>query len=58
MTRTFQHLGIVGVLGMILLAYLFHLPNSENLPQRNRIRMLGATLKVLHFVVCDCSFRV
>ena len=32
-------------------AYLFHVPNGENVAQMNRIRVISATMRIIKFVV-------
>ena len=56
MSRSFQRLAIVVAITAALLAYLYHVPNSEGVPQMDRIRLLSASMKLVSFVVCQMNF--
>ena len=51
MARTFQRLAIVLSILITLIAYLSYVPNSEGVPQMDRIRLLSASMKIISFVV-------
>jgi hypothetical protein len=51
MGRKFQFLAILTSILIILFAYLYNVPNSEGIPQMNRIRLLGASMKIIRFIV-------
>jgi hypothetical protein len=56
MARTAQRLAIVFAITATLVGYLYRVPNSEGIPQMNRIRALSASMKIIHFVVCDSFY--
>ncbi len=58
MARKFQRLAIVGSLLITLFAYLYHVPNSEGVPQMDRIRRLSAAMKIIGFVVCNNLLKI
>lgn len=51
MIRKFQRLAIISSILIVLFAYLYHVPNSEGVPQLNRIRLLSASMKIISFIV-------
>jgi len=51
MGRKFQRLAILTSILITLFAYLWYVPNSEGVPQMNRIRLLGASMKIIRFIV-------
>jgi hypothetical protein len=53
MARTAQRLAIIGAMAASIIAYLYHAPNSEGIAQMNRVRALGATMKITQFIVCN-----
>lgn len=53
MSRSWQRLAIVFSVSAALTAYLYHVPNSEGVPQMERIRLLSASMKLVSFVVCQ-----
>jgi hypothetical protein len=55
MARKFQILAIIISMVVSLFAYLYHVPNSEGVPQMNRIRLLSAAMKIVGFVVSILS---
>jgi hypothetical protein len=56
MVRTAQRLAIIGAMAASIIAYLYHAPNSEGIAQLNRVRALGATMKITQFIVCNILF--
>lgn len=52
MARTAQRLAIIGAITASIIGYLYHAPHTEDFAQRNRIRALGATMKIVQFIVC------
>jgi len=50
MARTAQHLAIIGAIAASIMGYLYYAPNSEGIAQMNKVRSLGAIMKVTHFV--------
>ncbi len=56
MPRTFQRLAIIGAITASIIGYLYHAPYSEGMAQPNRVRALGATMKISHFIVCNLTF--
>ncbi|CAF1099753.1 unnamed protein product [Rotaria sordida] len=50
MTRKLQRLAIISSVLIILFAYLYHVPNSEGVPQMNRIRLLSGSMKIIKFI--------
>ena len=55
MARRLQSLAIFASLVALLGMYLSHVPNSEGVPQMNRIRLLNAAMKITKFVVSISS---
>ena len=51
MSRTLQRFAITIGITAVILAYLYHVPNSEGVPQMDRIRLLSASMKIVSFVV-------
>ena len=51
MARKLQRLAIIGSILISIFAYLYHVPNSEGVPQMDRIRLLSASMKIISFVV-------
>ena len=51
MTRTVQRLAIVGAIVATIIGYLYQAPHSEGIEQMNRVRVLGASMKIIDFVV-------
>jgi hypothetical protein len=51
MGRKFQRLAIIISIFIVLTAYLSYVPNSEGVPQMNRIRLLSASMKIIRFIV-------
>lgn len=56
MPRTAQRLAIIGAITATIIGYLYQAPNTEGMEQLNRIRALGATMKIAHFIVCILMF--
>jgi Ni,Fe-hydrogenase I cytochrome b subunit len=52
MARTAQRLAIIIAITASIIGYLYHAPNSEGIAQLNRVRMMGASMKIIHFIVC------
>ncbi|CAF2957169.1 unnamed protein product [Rotaria sp. Silwood2] len=50
MARKLQCLAIISSVLIVLFAYLYHVPNSEGVPQMNRIRLLSASMKIISFI--------
>jgi len=57
MGRTAQRLAIIGAITASIIGYLYHAPNSKGISQLNRLRMMGASMKIVHFIVC-CIFLI
>lgn len=51
MARKFQLLAIITSVLIGLFAYLYYVPNSEGIPQMDRIRLLSASMKIIRFIV-------
>ncbi len=51
MARKFQRLAIITSILIVLFAYLYHVPNSQDVPQMGRIRLISASMKVIGFIV-------
>ena len=51
MPRKLQLLAIITSILVVIFAYLYHVPNSEGVPQMDRIRLLSASMKIISFVV-------
>ena len=51
MSRTMQRFAITIAITAVILAYLYHVPNSEGVPRMDRIRLLSASMKIVSFVV-------
>jgi hypothetical protein len=51
MVRKFQALAILSSILISVFAYLYHVPNSEGVPQMDRIRLISAAMKLINFVV-------
>ena len=51
MARNLARLALISSILVCLGAYLYHVPNSEGVPQMDRIRLLSASMKVIWFVV-------
>jgi glycerol uptake facilitator-like aquaporin len=56
MARTAQRLAIIGAITASIIGYLYYAPGIEDMAQTNRIRALGATMKITQFVVCNFVF--
>jgi len=52
MARTAQRLAIIVAITASIIGYLYHAPNSEGISQLNRVRMMCASMKIIHFIVC------
>ncbi|CAF4764426.1 unnamed protein product [Rotaria sp. Silwood1] len=50
MARKLQCLAIISSILIVLFAYLYYVPNSEGVPQMNRIRLLSASMKIIRFI--------
>ncbi|CAF2979044.1 unnamed protein product [Rotaria socialis] len=50
MARKLQLLAIITSILIGIFAYLYHVPNSEGVPQMDRIRLLSASMKIISFV--------
>jgi arylacetamide deacetylase-like 2 len=50
MARTAQRLAIIGAITASIIGYLYYAPGIEDMAQTNRIRALGATMKITQFV--------
>jgi hypothetical protein len=50
MARKFQRLAIIISILTVLFAYLYNVPNSEGVPQINRIRRISASMKIIRFI--------
>ncbi|CAF2396293.1 unnamed protein product [Rotaria sp. Silwood2] len=46
MARTAQKLAIVGAIVASIIGYLYQAPHSEGIAQMNRVRILGASMKL------------
>lgn len=46
-----SRLALITSILVSIFAYLYHVPNSEGVPQMNRIRLLSASMKVIGFIV-------
>lgn len=51
MARTAQRLAIIGAITAAIVGYLYRAPLTEDMDQTNRIRGLGATMKITHAIV-------
>lgn len=51
MARRLQLFAIFAALVALLGMYLFHVPNSEGVPQMDKIRLINAAMKIIKFVV-------
>jgi hypothetical protein len=51
MPRTAQRLAIIGAITASIIGYLYHAPHMEGIAQQNRVRALGATMKIAQFIV-------
>jgi len=56
MARTAQHLAIIVAISASIIGYLYHAPNSEGIAQLNRVRVLGASMKITQLIVCYILF--
>jgi uncharacterized membrane protein YtjA (UPF0391 family) len=52
MARTAQRLAIIVAIIASIIGYLYHAPNSEGIAQLNKVRMAGARIKIIYFIVC------
>ncbi|CAF3752151.1 unnamed protein product [Rotaria sp. Silwood1] len=50
MARTAQRLAIVGAIVASIIGYLYQAPHSEGIDQMNRVRLLGASMKIAHLI--------
>lgn len=57
MGRTVQRLAIIGAITATIIGYLYHAPNIEGMAQLNRVRVMGATMKITHLIVCNILFH-
>jgi multisubunit Na+/H+ antiporter MnhB subunit len=55
MARKFQRLAIITSFLIVLFAYLYHVPNSQGVPQMGRIRLISASMKVIGLIVSIIS---
>ncbi|CAF2135386.1 unnamed protein product [Rotaria magnacalcarata] len=46
----FQWSATLGSFIICILAHLYHVPNSENISQMNRVRLLSASMKIIKFI--------
>jgi hypothetical protein len=53
MPRIAQRLAILVAVTASIIGYLFYAPNTEGIEQLNRVRALGATMKITHLIVCN-----
>ena len=51
MARVLPSLAIFLSIVLSLVAYLSYVPNSEGVPQMDRIRLLSASMKIIRFIV-------
>lgn len=51
MARTFQRLAIIGAVIASLIGFLSYSPNTGQIAQLNRVRTLGAMMKLTHLIV-------
>jgi hypothetical protein len=56
MARIAQRLAIIIAITASFIGYLYYAPNSEGIAQFNRIRTLGAVLKLTQLIVCYIFF--
>jgi hypothetical protein len=54
--RTFQRVAIVGAILASMCSYLWQAPNSEGIEQMQRVRAIGAMMKLAHLIVCNWLF--
>ncbi|CAF3935605.1 unnamed protein product [Rotaria magnacalcarata] len=47
---TAQRLAIFGAIVASIIGYLYQAPNIEGISQTNKVRMLGATMKIMHMI--------
>lgn len=52
MARTASRLALFGAITASILGYLFYAPNLGDMEQANRIRALGATMRLTQMIVC------
>lgn len=52
-----QRLAIVSAVVASLFGYLYQAPNIDGIEQVNKVRILGATMKLMHLVVCNLLFN-
>jgi uncharacterized membrane protein len=53
MPRIAQRLAIFAAVTASIIGYLLYAPNTEGIAQLNRVRALGATMKITHLIVCN-----
>ena len=51
MSRTAQRIALVGAITASIIGYLCYVPNAKGIKQPNRVRALGALMKLVDFVV-------
>lgn len=52
MPRIAQRLALIGAITASIFGYLLYTPNIGDMEQLNRVRALGATMKIAHLIVC------
>jgi hypothetical protein len=53
MARAFQRLAVIIGIAASFFGYLYHVPDSDGVPQMGRVRLLSATMKIVGFAVRD-----
>ena len=51
MPRTGGRLAIIAAIAASVFGYLFYAPNTEGIEQLNRVRILGAAMKITQLIV-------
>jgi len=56
MPRIAQRIAIIVGAAASIIGYLYHAPHSEGMAQLSRVRALGATMKIVYWIVCNLVF--